>query len=103
MQIFCIVLKTMEAQDWRGMLLLPLQVNQITTFNTVTNASNTNLLQFPHGGNVVLELVQAPECGDSQLCVLNPHLQLTPLLLVVRVRAAVSTTEGIGTCEVNLI
>lgn len=60
------------------------------------NVSNTNLLQFPHGGNVVLELIQTPECGDSQLCVLNPHLQLAPPLLVVGVRAAVSATEDIG-------
>lgn len=85
MQIFCIAQKATLARDIGGMLLSPLQINQARTFSTVTNASNTNLLQFPHGGNVVLELVQAPECGDSQLGVLNPHLQLSALLLVVRV------------------
>lgn len=61
-----------------------------------SNASHTNLLQFPHGGNVVLELIQTPEGGDSQLCVLNTHLQLSALLLVVGVRAAMSATEDIG-------
>lgn len=65
--------------------------------------NNTNLLQFPHGSHVVLELVQAPECGDSQLCVLNPHLQLTSLLQVLSIRALVSTTGENGTCVCEYI
>lgn len=47
----------------------------------------TNLLEFPHGCNVVLELVQAPEGGDPQLFVLNPHLWQIPLLHILIVKA----------------
>lgn len=87
-----ITLKTL----WFGNGGAVASLNKPTNIETIKEASNTNLFQFPHSGNVVLELIQTPECGDSQLCVLDPHLQLSPLFRVVRVRAAMPAAEHIG-------
>lgn len=51
--------------------------------------NKSDLLELPHGGHVVLELVQTPESGDSQFCVLNSNLE-DPLLIV---RAFMSETK----------
>lgn len=50
----------------------------------------TNLFEFPHGCHVVLKLVQAPERGDPQLCVLNSHLWQIALLHILIVEAFMS-------------
>lgn len=52
----------------------------------------TNLFQLSHHSHVVLEFLQAPESGDSQLCVLNTYLK-PALLGVLSLRAFMSKTK----------
>lgn len=44
--------------------------------------SESNLFHFSHDSHVVLKLIQAPESRNSQLCVLDAHLQHIPSAIV---------------------